>query len=471
MILNCNFDNDTIPASLQIQDCCNYSQKFETDTTRFNRGTAYRFHLNHNDQANHGGVRSELSASKLAQTEGWYGLSAYIPSSYVSDPIPDIITQFHNVLPDTITAPSSVPVVLSVQNDRYIIHIQWSSNSGTTIDGSIDQDCGPADKNVWTDWVWHIKWSYQADGVLQVWKNGVKIIDRTGPNCYNDGSNPYFKCGEYKPGWDYSGIHTPGITDRDIYFDNVKIAKAAGTYNDVEPKIDSPLIASFAPLHAAPGSTIVIKGTNFNEVTGVTIGGVPAASYTIVSSTSIRAVVPATNNDNYIAVTGNGVTDSLGGFTFLQLRATITGGINTCQNPGTTAIAFKGDGGYFPYTFYYTVNNGPQQSISTVGGNPTIKVAAPTTTAGNFVYTLVSVTDSVGSKQTEDTSVTVTINPPVTSSTAVTVLILNLPYSWNGKNYTATGSYTVHLTSATGCDSAATLVLTVVAAKPSNTPL
>lgn len=54
-----------------------------------------------------------------------------------------------------------------------------------------------------------------------------------------------------------------------------------------------------------------------------------------------------------------------------------------------------------------------------------------------------------------------TVNHVVTSSTNHTVCSNQLPYNWNGNNYNATGSYNAVLTSVAGCDSIATLHLTV----------
>ena len=54
-----------------------------------------------------------------------------------------------------------------------------------------------------------------------------------------------------------------------------------------------------------------------------------------------------------------------------------------------------------------------------------------------------------------------TVNPVVSSTTNQTICSNQLPYSWNGNNYTAAGTYNDTLTSAAGCDSIATLVLTV----------
>src|SRR5207248_71030 len=53
------------------------------------------------------------------------------------------------------------------------------------------------------------------------------------------------------------------------------------------------------------------------------------------------------------------------------------------------------------------------------------------------------------------------VNPNVTSITNTAVCPAQLPYSWNGQSYNAAGSYNVTLTSTAGCDSVATLNLSV----------
>src|SRR5690606_41939721 len=42
-----------------------------------------------------------------------------------------------------------------------------------------------------------------------------------------------------------------------------------------------------------------------------------------------------------------------------------------------------------------------------------------------------------------------------------TICINQLPYTWNGTEYSAAGTYEVTLTSTSGCDSVATLILTL----------
>ena len=53
------------------------------------------------------------------------------------------------------------------------------------------------------------------------------------------------------------------------------------------------------------------------------------------------------------------------------------------------------------------------------------------------------------------------VNKPTSSITNQSICQSALPFTWNGNTYTSSGIYNVHLTNAAGCDSAATLKLTV----------
>ena len=75
---------------------------------------------------------------------------------------------------------------------------------------------------------------------------------------------------------------------------------------------------------------------------------------------------------------------------------------------------------------------------------------------GDYPYTT---TSSLGCDST--TTLRVTVNPVVTSSTDTTLCTSALPFTWNGQTVNAAGPYTVTLTSAAGCDSIATLNVTV----------
>ncbi len=77
-------------------------------------------------------------------------------------------------------------------------------------------------------------------------------------------------------------------------------------------------------------------------------------------------------------------------------------------------------------------------------------------TTGNHV---VHFTNAVGCDSAA--TLALTVNQTTSSTTTASVCNNSLPYIWNGNNYSTSGSFTVHLTNAAGCDSAATLALTV----------
>ena len=77
-----------------------------------------------------------------------------------------------------------------------------------------------------------------------------------------------------------------------------------------------PGITSFSPSRGGAGSIIAINGTNLSGSTAVSIGGVPARSFTVVSSSLINAVVDAGASGS-IAVTTPFGTATKNGFIFM----------------------------------------------------------------------------------------------------------------------------------------------------------
>lgn len=107
--------------------------------------------------------------------------------------------------------------------------------------------------------------------------------------------------------------------------------------------------------------------------------------------------------------------------------ATITGTATVCLNSTSPAISFTGANGTAPYTFSYTINGGPAQTITTTSGN-SVQLNAPTTVAGIYVYELVSVVDasSTACSQNQSGTVTITVFPtPSATITGTTAVCLN----------------------------------------------
>lgn len=173
----------------------------------------------------------------------WYGFSIFLPSDFVPSEDWEIVTQWH-VDPDSAEERArNPPMTITTTDGRWGMRSSWDDNPITQKDangkwiygGTNRYDLGPYKTGVWTDWVVHVKWSYKADGVLEVWKDGVKVINQMNiPNCYNDNKGPYIKFGIYK-GWTSGSRPEPGITKRILYHDEFRMAGANGSYDTVAP--------------------------------------------------------------------------------------------------------------------------------------------------------------------------------------------------------------------------------------------
>ncbi|MCX2739938.1 heparin lyase I family protein [Pontibacter anaerobius] len=224
------------------------SYGFNVSSSEVRNGkTAARFELRKSDS---GVVRAEIAGRKADTNRNrWYGLSIYLPSSeWSNDTSWDIITQFNGV-PDDGEPARNPPINLYVKEGRLKLQVIWASeriSSDTDRDGEKVFDLGLVEKDKWLDFVYHINYSYSSDGVLEIWKNGSKIIDYRGPNSYNDSVLPYFKVGLYKRHW-------PVVSKRVMYADEVRVGNENATYNDVVPSGSSSL--STGTVSANPSST------------------------------------------------------------------------------------------------------------------------------------------------------------------------------------------------------------------------
>jgi len=109
---------------------------------------------------------------------------------------------------------------------------------------------------------------------------------------------------------------------------------------------------------------------------------------------------------------------------------------NVCQNstaPTLPSTSTNGIAGTWSPAAINTALTGPNVYTFTPTGNP---CAAPIT-------------------------LTVTVNAAPASTTKISVCPNQLPYTWNGQLYTEPGTFTQTFTQATGCDSIATMILTV----------
>ncbi|QNK62417.1 gliding motility-associated C-terminal domain-containing protein [Pedobacter sp. PAMC26386] len=130
----------------------------------------------------------------------------------------------------------------------------------------------------------------------------------------------------------------------------------------------------------------------------------------------------------------------------------LSGDISTSVNSPSPVITFTAKTGTAPFTFTYTINAGPEQTVTSTGN--TASVTVPTSTAGIFTYTLTNIKD-VNSSEVQNVSSTVTIRPlptaMITGTGPVCVNGLSPTITFTGAAGTApyTFSYTLNGSSKT----------------------
>ncbi len=100
-----------------------------------------------------------------------------------------------------------------------------------------------------------------------------------------------------------------------------------------------PLITGFTPTSGLAGTTVKIRGINLNNVTGVSFGGTPASSFSILIDTAyyIDAVVGSGSSGNITVTKSNGTTVSAGVFTVITPGLNNT--ISLCPNGSVSIVS------------------------------------------------------------------------------------------------------------------------------------
>lgn len=180
-----------------------------------------------------GGLRSELSnlidTKAVYPYEVWYGLSYYVGADWVTDQpnLFDIVNQWHDD-----------GAVLKSPFDFSINGSQWRYQVRSTTIGEKGFDFAPVEKETWTDFVFHLKFVRTGKGIVQIWKNGILLVDKQIEMGYNKTTVPFFKAGIYKWPWNKQDMACCGntySTTHSIYIANIRLGNKSATYNDVKP--------------------------------------------------------------------------------------------------------------------------------------------------------------------------------------------------------------------------------------------
>ncbi|MEO7444223.1 MAG: PKD domain-containing protein [Ferruginibacter sp.] len=208
-------------------------------------------------------------------------------------------------------------------------------------------------------------------------------------------------------------------------------------------------IINIAPIPTATisGSTAVCINATSPLITFTASGGTAPFTFTYnlnggatqsistITGNSVSIAAPTgtigSNTYNLLSVQSNGSTlcqQAQTGSATITVRTqpagSISGANTVCLGGISPVISFTGANGTTPYTFYYNINGGATQTITTTTGNTTT-LSAPTTVAGTFIYNLSRVEDAngplCGLNQTANTTVIVKPLPTAAISGSVTV--------------------------------------------------
>lgn len=191
--------------------------------------------------------RTELRADDNVPplgAERWYGWSLYLPTDYESDADSgyDFVSQFHQI--GTKSSPvRQIATGLKTSEGKWEfgLHHQKDPTAPPSQDNTAvsRQDLGPIEGDLgrWTDWVVHVRWTHQADGFFELYKNGKLVWSYRGATHFrfDHGRGPNFKMGIYKGDPDWPGTARSKV----LYGDEYRMGSEKATYADVAPGDDS----------------------------------------------------------------------------------------------------------------------------------------------------------------------------------------------------------------------------------------
>lgn len=183
-----------------------------------------------------GGIenRSEIGTDRRTMPkEPWVGFSVMFPDDYVIEKQDLCFTQMQ-AFPDPGERFGNPPFAIYTRNGRIYVDTRTDTtafNRTKVLPVNNHWDIGPLITGKWMNIVYHIKWNYAGQGLVEVWINDKKVIDAANISVgYNDQANPYFKFGIYE-----YNIAASDVPARTIYFANTRVGNEKATYEDVYP--------------------------------------------------------------------------------------------------------------------------------------------------------------------------------------------------------------------------------------------
>ena len=226
MLFNCTFVNS--PTDCGFFEQAKVSGRASIAGIGRDGPSAVRLHTEPGDNNVNGSDTSERNDLSTSQSttdcyqgrEQWWAHSILFPDDYMIPPGGatwnwGVLLDFHHT---GSTGQANFQIVSLPTG------LAFQGFGGTTVanspsdPGFYGASIGPVTKNVWYDFVYHVKWSSGNDGYFYAWVNGVKKLAYTGPTLYS-GLGCYLKLANY---------HTPLGRSVSVIHDRVIRGTTAG---------------------------------------------------------------------------------------------------------------------------------------------------------------------------------------------------------------------------------------------------
>ncbi len=256
---------------------------------RFSGTKSIRFELRDSDKQVESGTRAELIFPKATHNTRWYSFALYVPSfEYEVDPTDEVISQWHQ------GGGATPALCLRTKSDRLFLRIL----SDTWI------DLGVLDKDKWHTYIMRVNHAAGSDGLIEMWRDGHKIMYRKGPNAYPINRNyhlPYWKIGIYKSYW--NGSRTSSTSKRVLYFDDIKLGNEGAAYEDMVSTDRSTIPGISNPTTPSPGASgnvvtdfILVNAATEKDVLRIQSGQVISLGALGLKKVNIRANTSTTGS-------------------------------------------------------------------------------------------------------------------------------------------------------------------------------
>src|SRR5947209_8321699 len=152
---------------------------------------------------------------------------------------------------------------------------------------------GPITKNVWYDFVYHVKWSSGSDGLFQAWLNGKQVMNYSGPNLYVSQSC-YLKIANY-----HTALGVPvSVVHSRVVMAHTQADVQIGSGGTPPPTVPVPNVVGQTQASATSALTsagltagTVTQQSSTTVASGNVISESPAAGTSVASASAVNLVV------------------------------------------------------------------------------------------------------------------------------------------------------------------------------------